>query len=667
MPFIPHTPESPPARLPAHLIQRNDSKNPLKTCRGVTSTGRPCRRALPLDRTMAGLVAANEDVPLSSEVVEGLFCWQHKEQAGSMVMEIRRAAQQQQLERRHQESLQIRQQQKPRGEARATTTLRPTSAKVGSVRVDGMHKGRSSIETLIERVGILDLDDPAATPPTNGHAEKESQKTRPTREKRPHQSQQPKRKPSRTPSSSWLSLFCCLGSARDEELLPGPRPWQKQGRASLNQSQNQSQDQSRAQTHRPPMTSISAPAVIALPISATPAKRTPQGPLLSSPPRAPYLLPSDRTYTTQRHHRPAPPPPPPQSSQSPPSSPPPRRSPLSPPTISTLPGPASKATATTTDTLIPLSLPPSTRTLLATELSKPFSRAEEPGYIYIFKISDAFPTQDDGAAEPGPKFQRRPDRQRARNETAPASPSATALASRGSPGQNLVYLKIGRTSNVQRRLNEWSAQCGHAVTLLRYYPNNTSFSSASSSPAAARNPSRPSSRPHPYPHLHSTTHLTSPPPTLSSPSSPSPPSSSSSSSDAAARKTPHPARVERLIHLELAAYRSGPPPALSPASSPLPSPPLPTTTTPIPRNSPPRPRPRPTITTPPFSPPPGPPHASLPPPSQDQPDQPDEPSTATKCTCGHTHREWFAIPATPAGLRAVDAVVRRWVGWDSDR
>ena len=31
--------------------------------------------------------------------------------------------------------------------------------------------------------------------------------------------------------------------------------------------------------------------------------------------------------------------------------------------------------------------------------------------------------------------------------------------------------------------------------------------------------------------------------------------------------------------------------------------------------------------------------------------------------CAKEHREWFEVEATREGLRAVDEVVRRWVGW----
>ncbi|KAI9746623.1 MAG: hypothetical protein M1818_000337 [Claussenomyces sp. TS43310] len=64
MPFIPHTPES--------LIQRSDSKNPAATCRGLTASGRPCRRAVPL------VLTSSHQGDVSS------FCWQHKDQAGQI-------------------------------------------------------------------------------------------------------------------------------------------------------------------------------------------------------------------------------------------------------------------------------------------------------------------------------------------------------------------------------------------------------------------------------------------------------------------------------------------------------------------------------------------------------------------------------------------------------
>lgn len=31
--------------------------------------------------------------------------------------------------------------------------------------------------------------------------------------------------------------------------------------------------------------------------------------------------------------------------------------------------------------------------------------------------------------------------------------------------------------------------------------------------------------------------------------------------------------------------------------------------------------------------------------------------------CGKEHREWFEVDGTREGVRGVDEVVRRWVGW----
>ena len=35
--------------------------------------------------------------------------------------------------------------------------------------------------------------------------------------------------------------------------------------------------------------------------------------------------------------------------------------------------------------------------------------------------------------------------------------------------------------------------------------------------------------------------------------------------------------------------------------------------------------------------------------------------------CGKEHREWFEVEASQAGVRGVDEVVRRWVGWSESQ
>ncbi|PHH80224.1 hypothetical protein CDD80_2425 [Ophiocordyceps camponoti-rufipedis] len=64
MPFVANTPES--------LLGRSDSKDPGSTCRGITSTGRPCRRPVP---------RSGSSGPAPDLADESLYCWQHKTQA----------------------------------------------------------------------------------------------------------------------------------------------------------------------------------------------------------------------------------------------------------------------------------------------------------------------------------------------------------------------------------------------------------------------------------------------------------------------------------------------------------------------------------------------------------------------------------------------------------
>ena len=126
-----------------------------------------------------------------------------------------------------------------------------------------------------------------------------------------------------------------------------------------------------------------------------------------------------------------------------------------------------------------------------------------------------------------------------------------------------VLLKIGRASNVQRRMNEWTRQCGYDLSLVRFYPYLPSPTSPLPSPSRAS-------------HSRSTED-----------------SSQAPGGAIAPHKVPHAHKVERLIHLELAEQR-----------------------------------------------------------------------VKKNCeACGKEHREWFEVAGTREGVKAVDEVVRRWVGW----
>ncbi|KAJ5104855.1 hypothetical protein NUU61_002202 [Penicillium alfredii] len=201
---------------------------------------------------------------------------------------------------------------------------------------------------------------------------------------------------------------------------------------------------------------------------------------------------------------------------------------------------------------IPSTLSPQTTSLLLTEMAKPISSADEEGYIYMFWVtppttasprgsSAARPSREIASsllpADPGPSSTLRPPAQpRSVSEAIRAAQDLNALiSSPTSTSPGTLRLKIGRTGNVHRRLTEWTRQCSHDLTLIRYYPYMPSSigqhasASASTSSSPAR---RPPYRPRPDQQKHNSAEAGMP-----------------------GCKVPHVHRVERLIHLELADLR----------------------------------------------------------------------------------------------------------------
>ncbi|KAF1833265.1 DUF1766-domain-containing protein [Decorospora gaudefroyi] len=74
-------------RTPESLIPRSDSRNPATTCNGITKSGRPCRRPIDSKASQESGVIAVVSVVDDSEKEEeevgaaAYFCWQHKDQA----------------------------------------------------------------------------------------------------------------------------------------------------------------------------------------------------------------------------------------------------------------------------------------------------------------------------------------------------------------------------------------------------------------------------------------------------------------------------------------------------------------------------------------------------------------------------------------------------------
>ncbi|KAL2195164.1 meiotically up-regulated gene 113-domain-containing protein [Corynascus similis CBS 632.67] len=161
MPFFANTPEA--------RIGRSDSKNPSTTCRGVTSSGRPCRRPITAEDAPAGnsrLRPANIRTDDPSD--ESLYCWQHKDQASAST------------------------QSSPGPRISNTPIL----------------EGRSSLDTLAERLGL-------------GHTQSEkpqqgSGRPNGSGQQRPTQMARPKPRKEIT--------FCCCFRISLGEVDPPPRP-----------------------------------------------------------------------------------------------------------------------------------------------------------------------------------------------------------------------------------------------------------------------------------------------------------------------------------------------------------------------------------------------------------------------------------------------------------
>lgn len=439
MPFIPHTPES--------LIHRSDSKDPGTTCKGITSTGRPCRRPLgsspqssPIGnrKSKNGVIAVLQPSDEDHEGAAAFFCFQHKDQAETL----------------------------------AGGDQDGREANIVPVQQ------RTSIDTLLDRTGVLDIEDDN-TPSKGRHKRGRARPAR--KEKLPKkwqdvdgpliaisgEKQRPagrstQRHQARGRSNFSFSFFCCVSSA-DRDDMPPPRIQGYSEKPSYSHASAQIPS-SMQQAERPAY-------------SRHTNSRKPSGDALGSP-KPPRI--AQGTINTTATSRP----------------------------------PVQRHRSSHTQDLlsnIPTALSPQTTSLLLAELAKPVSAHDEEGYVYMFWLTD-------GTSEA-------PDSQAASSLL--SDTAATILNGRrksdvlvqGTNNQNssskrkTMLLKIGRASNVQRRMNEWNRQCGHNLTLIRYYPY------VRGSPLYLR-------------------------PNQSPPTSPATP-----------HKVPHAHKVERLIHLELAERR----------------------------------------------------------------------------------------------------------------
>lgn len=359
MPLIPYTPES-------LLPRRSDSKNPDTTCKGLCASGRPCRRSLttpskaladPFDTSYA---SGGESTSRDDDSASKSFCWQHKNQA-------------------------------PQTSPKHVTT-------------SSSHIQRSSIDTLVDRLGAINLKDSSVV--GCNEPRRSVQPSTGTFAGDASTSREPQTSRTRRKHGFWSSL-CCVSEQDDGDYLEIVRH-----RKRIQPSSNKAE---MVMANVPPANTIRfTPEQTSRYHSALDTKRTSVD-IQSSPPDT--NLPSS----------------------------------------------------------IPHTLSLAARTALEKELQKPISNTDVEGYIYMFWLTDS-------------------------NSEAP-SPTAisSVLSSPGMTGHNplkelttatgqgkTILLKIGRTSNVHRRMSEWSRQCNYNLTLIRFYPYVPGLSSGTGSPASIR-------------------------------------------------------------------------------------------------------------------------------------------------------------------------------------
>lgn len=466
-------------RTPESLIPRSDSRNPATTCKGITKSGRPCRR--PIDAKASqddGVLAVTSVISDDDDEEIGAaayFCWQHKDQAEHLA-------------------------------AQGTgqdTHLYPL-------------KERTSIDTLVERLGVLEVEE--TTQPRRKRRESRSENKPsgpkpPRRINRPptwdnvegplisipsdvmaaenrRRSRPPRPPPQRKKPSFWASL--CCASTEEDDVVEVIRHKKRVNHAA------------------PPEQYVSEPMqkISPVPIAA-------QG------------LQSNRRRSTSQSR-------PLYQNQQPLSTT--KRTPLSEKPIRPVNARQRQVSQTSyLLTFIPPTLTPQLTSLLLAELSKPISPHDEEGYIYIFWLTpDAAGPAPDASGllnvkKGGNSERRTSDVLRKYSVRRPAGVNLNSSArdrvsqgneKEGEKDKDKILLKIGRANNVHRRMNEWTRQCGYSLSLIRYYPYVPSSASPSPQPSPSGKPG-----------------------------------AQRQVSGQGVRKVPHAHRVERLIHLELSAQR----------------------------------------------------------------------------------------------------------------
>jgi hypothetical protein len=478
-------------RTPEALLPRSDSRNPATTCKGITKSGRPCRRPIDAKPSQDGGVLAvvsvisNDDDDDAEDIgAAAYFCWQHKDQAELLAAQVSNGP---------------------------ATHLYPL-------------KERNSIDTLVERLGVLEVDETVQDP---------QRRRQESRQPNTHGSgPRPPRRIARPPTwdnveGPFISVPSGVMAAEKRRARPSISAPQRQ-KPSFWASLccfSAGDDHVEVIRHKKRRSQAHAPNQY---ISETLMQQVAQ-----APPRV-HQEHSRRSDTTIQR---------PLSGRHPM-----RSVPAQNPLGEKAARPLNKTTRADSETAhllryIPQSLSPQLTSALLAELSKPISPHDDEGYIYIFWLTpDSLGPAPSSAASsllapPAQPGQRRRTsdvlrQYSVKNTQRPTSDTSRQL-SKGTSAKDTIFLKIGRANNVHRRMNEWTRQCGYSLSLVRYYPYVPSSSSPTPTPSPQTSPAH--SRRQSYQHAR--------------------PVNSTRRVSEGVRKVPHAHRVERLIHLELGAQR----------------------------------------------------------------------------------------------------------------
>lgn len=440
---------------PEALVKRSDSKDPATTCKGLTSSGRPCRRGIgsnaggsPAPSPAKSPFECSDSNGVVAILNEGdaaaFFCWQHKDQAENLVAKMTQGTQ---------------------------------KTKILSLRK------RTSIDSLAEKVGVLDLD-------------AEIDKAEQTRKYGLGDGKSRRKKRRETLPQEWQKfqgpLMTVPEDVLKEAMATAPRPphrrvapkQEKYGRSNVKATWScciRSDDDYR--DDGPPVRKRErheqrTPGSRTQPQSSRPASHSP------GPAGVAQIRMQERSTLNSHRH----------SQQINPARPPPR--------------PTTHCSPPHTQTqnylsLIPPHLDPITTSALLLELSKPFARDNEAGFIYIFWLTPASegstPDDDiastilDGDLDYQDDFRASSSSHKNQQRDITARSRARALDRYASVKKHdreapKIMLKIGRAQNVHRRMTQWTKQCNQNITLVRYYPHYTSVAADPRSPGGAKMP-----------------------------------------------------------------------------------------------------------------------------------------------------------------------------------